>query len=608
MSQPSATTQPGALDGAGLRRVVTVLSVTQITSWGVLYYAFAALSSSITTDTGWTSIQVTGAFSVAQLVSAAVGIWVGRHIDRVGPRRVMTVGSLIAVPGVVAIATAPNLAVFYVGWVVTGVAMAAVLYPPAFAALTRWGGDRRVGALTTLTLVAGLASTVFAPLASALDDWLDWRGAYLVLLAGLVVITVPLHWWGLRPRWVAARHRRLITRDGRGHTVADQKPDVRAVVRSRPFVLLAVAMALTSLAVFAVVINLVPMLVEQGMTRNLAAVALGLGGVGQVAGRLGYARFAARTTVTVRTVVVVAAVAVGHSGAGGRGELPGPSHRARDAGRPRPRDLHPDPGHRHHRPMGPSRVRHPQRRAHRPQPGRLRLGPVHRRRPRSRPRQLRPRLPRAGRPRRGSRDPVRLRHPAPPPVVAPDRKPKEPTMPDPRPDTPSVLFVCVKNGGKSQMAAGLMRQLAGDTIAVESAGTRPGSSVNELSAASLAEVGVDISDQTPSRSPTTSSGPPTSWSRSDATPTSTPSRDRVETGTPTSPPSAASTGSSGCAWSATTSPPGSASSRRGSVAHLPRDGTRATVVPGRRHRRRPGRAVRRLLPAPRRPHRLRPTT
>ena len=70
-------------------------------------------------------------------------------------------------------------------------------------------------------------------------------------------------------------------------------------------------------------------------------------------------------------------------------------------------------------------------------------------------------------------------------------------MPDPRPDAPSVLFVCVKNGGKSQMAAGLMRQLAGDAIAVESAGTRPGASVNELSAASLMEVGVDISDQTP---------------------------------------------------------------------------------------------------------------
>jgi arsenate-mycothiol transferase len=63
--------------------------------------------------------------------------------------------------------------------------------------------------------------------------------------------------------------------------------------------------------------------------------------------------------------------------------------------------------------------------------------------------------------------------------------------------TPSVLFVCVKNGGKSQMAAGLMRKMAGDAVQVYSAGTKPGSAINALSAASLAEVGVDISKETP---------------------------------------------------------------------------------------------------------------
>lgn len=63
--------------------------------------------------------------------------------------------------------------------------------------------------------------------------------------------------------------------------------------------------------------------------------------------------------------------------------------------------------------------------------------------------------------------------------------------------TPSVLFVCVKNGGKSQMAAGLMRQLAGDTVIVHSAGTKPGSSINDLSAQALLEVGVDITAETP---------------------------------------------------------------------------------------------------------------
>lgn len=63
--------------------------------------------------------------------------------------------------------------------------------------------------------------------------------------------------------------------------------------------------------------------------------------------------------------------------------------------------------------------------------------------------------------------------------------------------TPSVLFVCVKNGGKSQMAAGLMRQLAGDSVIVHSAGTKPGGAVNDLSAEVLQEVGVDITGEQP---------------------------------------------------------------------------------------------------------------
>ncbi|MGV9672942.1 arsenate-mycothiol transferase ArsC [Gordonia sp. NPDC003504] len=63
--------------------------------------------------------------------------------------------------------------------------------------------------------------------------------------------------------------------------------------------------------------------------------------------------------------------------------------------------------------------------------------------------------------------------------------------------TPSVLFVCVKNSGKSQMAAGLMRSAAGGTVDVYSAGTAPGTAINALSAQVLAEVGIDITGETP---------------------------------------------------------------------------------------------------------------
>lgn len=83
----SPTTQPGALDASGLRRVVRTLSITEITSWRVLHYAFAVLSSSIVKDTGWSQVSVTAAFSTGLVVSGIV-------------------------------AAAPTLAVFVAGWVV----------------------------------------------------------------------------------------------------------------------------------------------------------------------------------------------------------------------------------------------------------------------------------------------------------------------------------------------------------------------------------------------------------------------------------------------------------------------------------------------------------
>ncbi|MET8427807.1 low molecular weight phosphatase family protein [Nocardia sp. NPDC004860] len=60
-----------------------------------------------------------------------------------------------------------------------------------------------------------------------------------------------------------------------------------------------------------------------------------------------------------------------------------------------------------------------------------------------------------------------------------------------------MLFVCVKNGGKSQMAAGLMGHLAGDRVNVHSAGTNPGTDLNALSVDALLELGVDITAETP---------------------------------------------------------------------------------------------------------------
>lgn len=64
-------------------------------------------------------------------------------------------------------------------------------------------------------------------------------------------------------------------------------------------------------------------------------------------------------------------------------------------------------------------------------------------------------------------------------------------------NTPSVLFVCSKNGGKSQLAAGLMNQLADGAVTVYSAGTKPGKSLNPQAVESLSELGIDITGEHP---------------------------------------------------------------------------------------------------------------
>ena len=63
--------------------------------------------------------------------------------------------------------------------------------------------------------------------------------------------------------------------------------------------------------------------------------------------------------------------------------------------------------------------------------------------------------------------------------------------------TPSVLFVCVHNAGRSQMAAGFLTALAGDRIEVRSAGSAPAEQVNPAAVAAMAEVGIDISTENP---------------------------------------------------------------------------------------------------------------
>lgn len=267
---PSASSTPG-----GIRTVLPALCVTVTLSYGTLYYAFAVLAPSIRAETGWSLTALTAAFSLGNAVTGLAGVAVGRMIQAGGPRGVMTAGALAGAAGLAALALAPTFGVFVAGMVLCGVGGAGLFYPPAFAALIAWHDPRGVEAVTALTLVAGFASTVFAPLTTALAGSLGWRGTYLLYAALVAAVAVPLHLLALAPPWPSA------VRSASTEPLGD-------VIASRTFLLLAVGSGLTMLTMYASLIALVPLLLARGYSPGTAAWALGLGGAGQVAGRVVY--------------------------------------------------------------------------------------------------------------------------------------------------------------------------------------------------------------------------------------------------------------------------------------------------------------------------------
>ena len=294
-------------DRPGLPVILTGLCTTQIIAWGILYYAFPVLSARIAEDTGWSASSITIAYSAGLVVSALLGIPVGKILDRRGPRLVMTIGSVLGVIGLLNIAWAPNYWMFLFGWLLAGAAMAGNLYPPAFAAAIRWYGHRKVFALTMITLIGGLAATVFAPVTEALAGALDWRGVYVVLAAVLGAVSIPVHAIVLRRRWPAE----VRTTGAEQHDdAASDAAYARAVMRSPAYILMTIGLTLGGVAMFAAVINLVPMLIDRGISSTLAAWILALNGLGQVVGRLFYLMVERRLSVMAKHMWVYGLLAL----------------------------------------------------------------------------------------------------------------------------------------------------------------------------------------------------------------------------------------------------------------------------------------------------------
>ncbi len=250
------------------------LSLPQLITWGSVFYTFSLLVTPLEAELGMTRARSSVAFSLALLAEGA-GAWlVGRWIDRGHERAVMALGSVWVGTGLLAHSFISSLWGFYAVWLWLGLGLAATLYTPAFAVVTRRFPQDFRRAIITLTFLGGLASTVFIPLSSWWIELWGWRRALWALAAIQLLLCAPLHAWLLQGAAPNQHH----------HATPLAQRSVRQYLKA-PFWLLALFMVLMMSVTSALPAHMINLLQEAGLSPAWVVAIPAAIGVIQVIGR-----------------------------------------------------------------------------------------------------------------------------------------------------------------------------------------------------------------------------------------------------------------------------------------------------------------------------------
>ena len=274
------------MSAASQRWTVARLGTAQTLAWASSYYLPAMLAAPMARDLGVTTPTVFAAFSVALIVSALLGPFAGRGIDRHGGRPVLVGTNLLFAASLVGMALAQGPVGLFAAWVLMGVAMGSGLYEAAFATLVRLYGQGARGAITGITLIAGFASTVGWPLSAWMETQWGWRGACAGWAALHLLVGVPLNGW--LPRADAADKAPEPSTDAIAAPTTE--PAVSAPLTPahplRTTVLLSLVFAVTWFTSTAMAAHLPRLLQASGTSLQAAVAMAALVGPAQVAARL----------------------------------------------------------------------------------------------------------------------------------------------------------------------------------------------------------------------------------------------------------------------------------------------------------------------------------
>src|ERR1700736_709073 len=173
--------------------ILLALGTTQTLAWASSMSLPAILADPIARDLGVSPNWVFAAFSASLVLSALLGPRIGRQIDLVGGRSVLSLSNLVLAAGLVLLGFSTSIPLLVAAWLLLGIGMGAGLYDAAFAALGRIYGHAARGSITGITLIAGFASTVGWPLTPGGLEGIGWRNTCFAWAAAHILIGLPIN-------------------------------------------------------------------------------------------------------------------------------------------------------------------------------------------------------------------------------------------------------------------------------------------------------------------------------------------------------------------------------------------------------------------------------
>jgi predicted MFS family arabinose efflux permease len=180
-------------------RVLLVLAITQLVGWGTIGLP-AVVGRDIAADLHMSLPAVFAGSSVLFVATGLCAPWLARAFTRLGARRVMMLGTLVAVPGFVLLAFAREPVLYYVAWGILGMAGSATLSTGSYILLNELVGQNAKSAIGALMLVTGLSNSIFWPITAFLSGLVGWRGTSLIYAATTIVVCMPLYLFGVPRR------------------------------------------------------------------------------------------------------------------------------------------------------------------------------------------------------------------------------------------------------------------------------------------------------------------------------------------------------------------------------------------------------------------------